>query len=168
MPLAGANAIFFTAEGQPPVTAQNVPRAYVHRVSPNSSTRCASASSPAGPSTRARCRAWRRGDRERDRRQTLLAGPGPHRQAHQAGRRRTGRIPGWTIVGVVNEMKYRGLPEQPDGRSRPLPARSPSGSGSSRSCCAPRSTPLRSRPRAQGAARGRPDHGDLRRVTMEN
>ena len=35
VPLAGGGAIFYTAEGQPPVTAQNMPRAYVHRVSPS-------------------------------------------------------------------------------------------------------------------------------------
>jgi ABC-type lipoprotein release transport system permease subunit len=35
IPLSGgASAIFFTAQDQPPVTAQNIPRAYTHRVSP--------------------------------------------------------------------------------------------------------------------------------------
>jgi predicted permease len=33
-PFAGANAMFYTAEGQPPVDATNVPRAFAHRVSP--------------------------------------------------------------------------------------------------------------------------------------
>jgi len=36
LPLDGsAGAVFYTAEGQPPVTAQNVPRAYIHTVSPD-------------------------------------------------------------------------------------------------------------------------------------
>ena len=34
VPFAGSGAIFYTAEGQPPVDATNVPRAYVHRVFP--------------------------------------------------------------------------------------------------------------------------------------
>src|SRR5207237_3011281 len=35
LPLDGnGSASFYSAEGQPPVTAQNIPRAYVHRVSP--------------------------------------------------------------------------------------------------------------------------------------
>jgi predicted permease len=35
IPLSGSeSAIFYTAEGQPPVTAQNMPRAYAHRVTP--------------------------------------------------------------------------------------------------------------------------------------
>jgi hypothetical protein len=34
VPFAGSGAIFYTAEGQPPVDATNVPRAYAHRVFP--------------------------------------------------------------------------------------------------------------------------------------
>jgi len=32
-PLNGGNAVFYTAEGQPPMNAQTMPRAYFHRVS---------------------------------------------------------------------------------------------------------------------------------------
>ena len=35
VPLAGGNAIFYSAEGQPPVNANNMPRAYVHAVTAN-------------------------------------------------------------------------------------------------------------------------------------
>ena len=59
VPLAGSNAMFFTAEGQPPVTAQNVPRAYAHRVSPEFFRTMRIPCSPAAPSTRAKCKARR-------------------------------------------------------------------------------------------------------------
>ena len=72
-----------------------------------------------------------------------------------------------TIVGVVNEMKYRGLPNNPTTDPDlflPLhraPARL-------RALRAHAARPGLARARgAQSAARGRPDHGDLRRRTME-
>ncbi len=113
VPLDGNGATFYSAEGQPPVTAQNRPRAYPHRVSP---------------------------DFFRTLRIPLLAGrPFTEGEVHDAanvvivseslakrfwpgadpiGKRikmgsLESKAPWMTIVGVVNELKYRGLPNNP-------------------------------------------------------
>ena len=75
---------FFTAEGQPPVTAQNRPRAYPHRVSPDffRTLRIPFLAGRTFTDSEMQGDCERR-DRERGRGQTLLARAGPHRQAHQ-------------------------------------------------------------------------------------
>jgi predicted permease len=109
----GSSASFYAAEGQPAVNAQNVPRTYVHRVSPDffstlripfvsGRTFTEAALLPASPavivSERVAKRFWRGQD--------------------AVGKRikfgsLTSDNPWMSIVGVVGEVKYRGLPENP-------------------------------------------------------
>jgi putative ABC transport system permease protein len=113
VPLDGAGATFYAAEGQPPVTAQNRPRAYPHRVSPDffrtlrirflagrtfTNAEVHDAAAVVIVSESLAKRFW----------------PG----ADPIGKRiKTGSLesktPWMTIVGVVNELKYRGLPNNP-------------------------------------------------------
>ncbi len=112
-PLTGSNAIFYAAEGQPPMNAQTTPRAYFHRVSP---------------------------DFFRTLRTPMVAGrtfteDEIHGNANVAivtenmvqrfwpgedpiGKRikvegLSSKRPWLTIVGVVRELRYRGLPQNP-------------------------------------------------------
>jgi putative ABC transport system permease protein len=114
LPLSGIeNAVFYTAEGQPAVTAQNIPRAYYHRVTPEffqvlRTTRVAgrtflpeeiSGNAPVViVSENLQKRFW----------------PG---QDAIGKRIKTGRSashnPWLRVIGVVGEMKYRGLPNNP-------------------------------------------------------
>jgi putative ABC transport system permease protein len=113
VPLAGSNAMFFTAEGQSPVTAQNVPRAYAHRVSPEFfrtmripmlAGRTFNESEMQGLSeavivTEAVVRRF-------------WPGQDPiGKRIKQGGA--GSKNPWQTIVGVVNDMKYRALPNNP-------------------------------------------------------
>jgi putative ABC transport system permease protein len=114
VPLDGNGAAsFYSAEGQPALNAQNTPRAYVHRVSPDffrtlriplvagrtfTDADAASGSTAVVVSERVVKRFW----------------PGQD----PAGKRvRFGTIdsnsPWLSIVGVVGEVRYRGLPENP-------------------------------------------------------
>jgi putative ABC transport system permease protein len=114
VPLSGGGAaIFYTAEGQPPVDAQNVPRAYVHRVTPDffatmrvpvkagrsfNENEIAPESTAVVVSERVVTRFW----------------PGQDpigKRIKQGGL--TNKSPWLSIVGVVGEMKYRGLPDNP-------------------------------------------------------
>jgi predicted permease len=114
VPLDGnASATIYTAEGQPPMTAQNVPRCYVHRVTPEFFTALririvggrtfAEAEVLPVPaavvvSERVASRFW----------------PG---QDAIGKRIKFGTLdtntPWMSIVGVVGEVKYRGLPDNP-------------------------------------------------------
>ncbi len=113
VPLAGGNAIFYTAEGQPPVDATNMPRAYLHRVSPGffhtlrirfiagrtfSDAEMQADLGAVIVSETVAKRFWPGQDPIGKR----IKGGGPG-----------SRSPWMNIVGVVNEMKYRGLPENP-------------------------------------------------------
>jgi predicted permease len=114
LPLDGnSSASFYAAEGQPPANAQNMPRAYVHRVSPDffntlripliagrtfSDTEITPTSSAVVVSERVVKRFW------------------PGQDA--IGKRvkfgqLTSNSPWLSIVGVVGEVKYRGLPDNP-------------------------------------------------------
>jgi predicted permease len=113
-PLDGdSSAIFYTAEGQPPVNAQNMPRAYIHRVTPDF--------------FRALGVRLVRGrdftEDEMDGKHGVVivsegvarrfwAGQDPIGKRVKQGRPGT-ESPWWTIVGVVDEMKYRALPRNP-------------------------------------------------------
>ena len=114
-PFAGASAIFYTAEGQPPMTAQNVPRAYIHRVTsdffrtlriPFTAGRTFTDAESQGNasvvivSENVARRFW--------------PGEDPIGKRIKGGREGSD-APWLTIVGVVNEMKYRGLPDNPTG-----------------------------------------------------
>jgi putative ABC transport system permease protein len=113
VPLMGSNAIFFAGEGQPPVTAQNAPRAYVHRVSAEffktmripllagrtfNETELQGASNVVIVSESVAKRFWPGQDPIGKR----IKPGGPMAQN-----------PWQTIIGVVNEMKYRALPNNP-------------------------------------------------------
>ena len=87
LPLSGIeNASFYTAEGQPAMSAQNTPRAYYHRVTPEffrtlrTPLIAGRTFSPGRSAQRAG------GDGQREHPQAFLARPGSHRQAHQNGR----------------------------------------------------------------------------------
>ena len=109
----GAAASFYSAEGQAPTNAQNAPRAYVHRVSPQffttlripliaGRTFTEAEAVPASPSVvvseRLVKRFWR--------------GEDPIGKRIKFGGL-TSDNPWLSIVGVVGEVKYRGLPENP-------------------------------------------------------
>jgi predicted permease len=111
----GGSAIFYTAEGQPPVTAQNMPRAYIHRVAPDffstlrvplragrtfSETEIAGQSNVVIVSEGVIRRFWPGQD-----------GVGKRVKPGNP----SSQQPWLTIIGVVGEMKYRGLPENPTG-----------------------------------------------------
>jgi putative ABC transport system permease protein len=114
VPLSGGgSAIFYTAEGQPPVNAQNIPRAYVHRVTPDffatlrvplkaGRTFIDSESTPDSTavvvSERVVTRFW--------------PGQDPIGKRIKQGAL-TNKTPWLSIVGVAGEMKYRGLPDNP-------------------------------------------------------
>jgi predicted permease len=109
----GSSAVFYAAEGQPPVNAQNMPRAYVHRITPDffATMRIAirdgrtfldSESTPDSPavivSERVATRFW--------------PGEDPIGKRIKIGSL-TSQNPWLSIVGVVAETKYRGLPDNP-------------------------------------------------------
>jgi predicted permease len=113
-PLSGAsNAVFYTAEGQPPVTAQNMPRGYVHRVTPDffSTLRI--------PMRQGRT--FLESEMTPDSRAVIVServvtrfwpGQDPVGKRIKIGSL-TSANPWLLIVGVVGETKYRGLPENP-------------------------------------------------------
>jgi putative ABC transport system permease protein len=113
VPLSGGSAMYYTAEGQAPVTAQNQPRAYVHRVGPEF-FRTLRIPFLAG-------RTFTEQELQDNAKvavvsETLVRRFWPGVQP--LGRRiksgdATSSDPWLTIVGVVNEMKYRGLPDNP-------------------------------------------------------
>jgi predicted permease len=114
VPLDGsASASFYSAEGQPPVTAQNMPRAYVHRVSPDffgtlripmlagrvfTDADAAQGSTAVIVSERVVKRFW--------------SGQDPIGRRIKFGQAASNG-PWLNIVGVVGEVKYRGLPDNP-------------------------------------------------------
>ena len=114
VPLDGnAAASFYTAEGQPSMTAQNMPRAYVHRVSPEffstlripllagrafTDTDAAQGSTAVIVSERVVKRFW--------------PGQDPLGKRVKFGQAESNG-PWLAIVGVVGEVKYRQLPENP-------------------------------------------------------
>jgi predicted permease len=114
LPLSGIEAaVLYTAEGQPAVTAQNIPRAYYHRVTPEFFQVLRTpliAGRPFSPeeisgnapvvvvSENVRKRFWPGQDPIGKRIKT--GGPTSHN-------------PWLRVIGVVGEMKYRGLPNNP-------------------------------------------------------
>ena len=108
-----ASAAFYCAEGQPAVTAQNIPRAYVHRVSPGffGTLRIPMASGrtftdadamPSSPAVIVSERVWKR----------FWPDGSPIGKRVKFGPL-TSDNPWMSIVGVVGDVKYRGLPENP-------------------------------------------------------
>ena len=113
IPLYGGSAIFYGAEGQPSVTAQNRPRAYVHRVTPAFFS-----------AFRMRFVAGRPFNEQemKDGSNVVIVTDNLTKRfwpgQNPIGKRiKPGSVesqnPWLTIVGVVSEMKYRGLPNNP-------------------------------------------------------
>jgi predicted permease len=113
LPFGGASAVFYSAEGDATVDAQTLPRAYIHRVTPEffatlrirldaGRTFLPSEEQPASPvaivSHNVTRRFWP--DQDPIGKRIKLGAPGSQN-------------PWLTIVGVVDEVKYRGLPENP-------------------------------------------------------
>jgi len=110
----GGSASFYTAEGQPPVNAQNMPRIYVHRVTPEffstlripfvqGRTFTDAEVSPTSPAVIVSDGVVRR----------FWPGQDPIGKRLKFGGSPSSTNPWMTIVGVVGEVKYRGLPQNP-------------------------------------------------------
>ena len=109
-PLTDSDAVFYTAEGQPPVNAHNTPRAYFHRVSPDFFH-----------TLHTRFLAGRTFSEAEVRRNPNLAvvtenmvrrfwpGEDPIGKRVKVGSLDSSN-PWLTIIGVVENLKYRGLP----------------------------------------------------------
>ena len=110
----GGSATFYTTDGQPPANAQNMPRIYVHRVTPdffatlripflNGRTFTDAEISPTSPavivSANVASRFW--------------PGQDPIGKRLKFGGSPASTNPWMLIVGVVGEVKYRGLPQNP-------------------------------------------------------
>jgi putative ABC transport system permease protein len=113
VPFYGGSAMFYGAEGQAPVTAQNRPRAYIHRVTPSFFS-----------ALRARFVAGRPfAEQEmKDGSNVVIVTENLTRRFWPGQNAIGKRIkassvesanPWLTIVGVVGELKYRGLPNNP-------------------------------------------------------
>jgi predicted permease len=126
LPLSGdASAIFYTAEGQPPVTSQNMPRAYIHWIT-RDYFKALGTPLLAG-------RLFHEGELQ-PRDNVVIVGENVIRRSWPGqdpiGKRikRGGPLstaPWLTIVGVVPEIRHRGLPENPTADPDlyfPLPA----------------------------------------------
>jgi predicted permease len=114
LPLDGdASAVFYTAEGMPSVTAQTAPRAYIHRVSPGffatlgiplvagrafTENEMRAVPMPVVVSERVVTRFW--------------PGQDPIGRRVKFGPS-SSDAPWLFIIGVVREVKYRGLPDNP-------------------------------------------------------
>ncbi|HUE04095.1 MAG TPA: ABC transporter permease [Bryobacteraceae bacterium] len=112
-PLTGESAVFYTAEGQPPVDAHNRPRAYFHRVSPDFFH-----------TLHTRLLAGRSFSPDEVARKANVAivtenlvrrfWPGQDPIGKRIKQGPAGSSAQWlTIIGVVVEMRYRGLPRNP-------------------------------------------------------
>ena len=114
LPLDGAaSANFYAAEGQPATTPQNIPRSYTHRVSPEffstlripfvaGRTFLDAEATPGSPAAIVSDRLVRR----------FWPGQDPIGKRFKFGSLESAN-PWLTIIGVVGEVKYRGLPENP-------------------------------------------------------
>ncbi|MGE3191443.1 MAG: ADOP family duplicated permease, partial [Vicinamibacterales bacterium] len=113
VPLAGSSATFYSAEGQPETDATNIPRAYVHRVTPGY---FGTVGLPL-----VQGRDFVPGDLAPDS-VAVIVSEGVARRfwpgEEAIGRRikrgsLAGRAPWLTIVGVVRDANLRGIPENP-------------------------------------------------------
>jgi predicted permease len=113
LPFGGASAIFYSAEGDATVDAETLPRAYIHRVTPEFFA-----------TLRIRLEAGRAflpSEEQPDSPAVIVSHNVTRRfwpNQDPVGKRIKFGAPGsqnpWmTIVGVVDEVKYRGLPENP-------------------------------------------------------
>jgi predicted permease len=138
LPLDGnASATLYSAEGQPPMTPQNIPRIYTHRVSAEffsalripfvaGRTFTDTEATPTSPAAIVSDRLVRR----------FWPGQDPIGKRFKVGALES-RNPWMTIVGVVGEVKYRGVPDNRP-RIRMSICRSSIATRRSPSSCAPR------------------------------
>jgi predicted permease len=112
-PLGGERAVFYSAEGQPPMNAHNIPRAYLHRVSPDFfrtlHTRILAGRHFSDDEVREKANA---AIVTENMVQRFWPGQDPIGKRIKTGPTDSAN-PWLTIVGVVGEMKYRGLPRNP-------------------------------------------------------
>jgi putative ABC transport system permease protein len=110
---AGSSAIFYSAEGQSITDAQTRPRAYVHRITPEFfatvGAQMLNGRSFSETETEGRANVVVVTDNLTKR---FWQGQDPIGKRIKAGDSAS-KNPWWTIIGVVREMKYRGLPENP-------------------------------------------------------
>jgi putative ABC transport system permease protein len=113
VPLGGESAVFYTAEGQPAMNAQTIPRAYFHRVSPDF-FKTLRTSFLVG-------RAFTEDEVHHNADAVIVteslvkrfwSGSDPIGKRIKVGGLSSPR-PWLTIVGVVHDLKYRGLPDNP-------------------------------------------------------
>jgi putative ABC transport system permease protein len=113
LPLSDSSAILYTPEGQPPTDARTVPRAYVHRVTPDYFA--------ALGMRLVRGRAFRISDLGPEPHVVIVSedvvkrywpGQDPIGRRLKPGRPDANR-PWLEVVGVVNDTKFRGLPRNP-------------------------------------------------------
>src|SRR6185503_12077495 len=113
LPFGGSSAVFYSAEGDTTVAAETMPRAYIHRVTPEffttlrirpeaGRTFLPAEEKPDSPAVIVSHNVTRRFWPNQDPigKRIKLGAPGSQN-------------PWLTIVGVVDEVKYRGLPENP-------------------------------------------------------
>src|SRR6185436_19038331 len=113
LPFGGSSAVFYSAEGDTTVAAETMPRAYIHRVTPEffatlrirleaGRTFLPAEEKPDSPAVIVSHNVTRRFWPHQDPigKRIKLGAPGSQN-------------PWLTIVGVVDEVKYRGLPENP-------------------------------------------------------
>ncbi len=113
LPFGGSSAVFYSAEGDATVAAETMPRAYIHRVTPEffatlrikleaGRTFLPAEERPDNPAVVVSHNVTRRFWPNQDPigKRIKLGAPGSQN-------------PWLTIVGVVDEVKYRGLPENP-------------------------------------------------------
>jgi putative ABC transport system permease protein len=113
VPLGGDSAVFYTAEGQPAMSAQTMPRAYFHRISPDF-FKTLRTSFIVG-------RAFTEDEVHHNADVVIVteslvkrfwSGRDPIGKRIKVGGLNSPR-PWLTIVGVVHDLKYRGLPDNP-------------------------------------------------------
>ena len=112
-PFTGERAVFYTAEGQPPVTAQTMPRAYYHSISTDFFGTLRTPFVFGRPFTANEVRGQANvAIVTRNMVRRFWPGENPIGRRIKVGRPDSPN-PWLSIVGVVNEMKYRGLPDNP-------------------------------------------------------
>ncbi len=115
LPLSGIEqAIFYSAEGQPAMTARDVPRAYIHRVTPGFfqtlHTRMVAGRTFSQEELNGNPGVVMVSENVAKR---FWPGQNPVNKRIQEGHTGSSRSPWFRIIGVVAEMKYRGLPNNP-------------------------------------------------------